>query len=128
MNSSDLHNAIYNNALGILNPKRISVSYVETVNTDGTTKIVTRAKRVLPDSIDAELTIIDAIAKAVAEEVVKHIQDKAEVKGGNVTTATIPYTNTLPAFGGGVPGSVTVFPTTLQVASGTINIAEAGIK
>lgn len=124
MDNTALHSAIKKNVDKILDEKRVTVSNVTAVSSDGKLTIVEQGKKVLPSTIDAEDTLIDAICKAVAEEVIKHIQEKLELKAGMVTTATLPFTAPLSGAGGGVPGPVVIPGQPIVVAGGTIDIAQ----
>jgi hypothetical protein len=143
MNSSDLHAAIKSNVDNILDPMRVEVTYVESVDDNGIATTKTLAKKVFPENTDVEQVLIDAICKAVAEEVIKHIQNKLEISGppaadasipimsktgATVTMATLPYTTPLMGVGGGIVGPVTVFPGTIAVMGGNIKIGPGQVS
>jgi hypothetical protein len=99
------------------------------ISSDGENIVVTDI--VIPAMLKPGLKIEDILDKLVdiiVERVVQHIDETAEIINGNITDATLTYTNTLPGYGGGVPGPVTVQPSTLIIKSGKISIDPKGIK
>ena len=80
----------------------------------------------LPKGDAGVVALVDAITKAVAEEIIAHIQQYAEIQNGEVTSATLPYTAPLP--GTSPSGAVSVFPANLIIAGGSINVTATGIK
>ena len=72
--------------------------------------------------------IIEAIAYAVVATIYDDIKSNMELKGGTVTSASLPYTVPLTGIGGGVPGPVIIPPASLAITGGTVTIAEGNFK
>jgi hypothetical protein len=77
------------------------------------------------DPVKAEADMIDAFAKAIAEEIIKHIKGYMELNVPAMASATLPSMTPLNGVGGGVVGPVQVFPQPISVQGGTITIPQA---
>lgn len=130
MDKTLLHTAIKEAAEGYISKHKTESVSVATYKLENG-EIVSGSPQVtneIPSGDAGIKAIIDIIAEAVAQEVIKHIQDKMTLTAGTVSTATLPFTAPLNGAGGGVPGPVVIPGQPIVVAGGTMTIVEGSFK